>query len=63
MIVEDALPPFTTVNLILLAVLDIHPVTAPVESVAPAEGIATLVTPPTAAVEPTAKVIEVGFVA
>ena len=60
---EDALPPSTTVNLILSAVPVIHPVTAPVVSVLLAAGIDTFVTPPTGFVDPTARVMDEGTVA
>ena len=53
MIVDAALPPFVTVNLIMSAVPVTQPVTAPVVSVAPAAGIATFVTPPTGVALPT----------
>ena len=60
----DALdPPLVTVNLIVSAVAVTQPVTAPVVSVAPAAGIATLVTPPTGLLLPTASVTALGAVA
>jgi hypothetical protein len=62
-IVDVAEPPSTTVNLILDAVDATHPVTAPVVSVPPTAGIATLVTPPTGLTLPTDKVIDEGAVA
>ena len=52
-----------TVNLIVLFVDAIQPDTAPVLSVPPADGIATLVTPLTAFEVPTFRVIAVGAVA
>jgi hypothetical protein len=53
----------TTVNLILEFVDAIHPDTKPVESVDPAAGIATFVTPPTGSMYAGAKVIVVGATA
>jgi hypothetical protein len=60
---EDAVPASVTENLMVLLVDAIQPDTAPVLSVPPAAGMATLVTPLTAFEVPTFKLIAAGAVA
>ena len=60
---EAAVLASVTVNLIVLFVDAIQPDIAPVLSVAPAAGMATLVTPPTAFEVPTFRLIAAGAVA